>query len=76
MTLIVARGHVNSCNVTIHVHVDGIVLTEIEANTALDRWDWATKKHAKHICVSSGKMAQDVGMVWVLCHSHLVWLDF
>ena len=38
MTLMVARGHVNSCNVTIHVHVhaDGIMLTEIEANTTLD----------------------------------------
>ena len=27
--------------------------------------------------VSGGKMAKDVGMVWVLwCHSHLVWLGF
>ena len=30
-----------------------------------------TNKHTKHICVSSGKMAQDVGMV-LWCHSHLV----
>ena len=29
--------------------------------------------NTKHICVSGGKMAQDVGMVKVLwCHSHLV----
>ena len=27
--------------------------------------------------LSDSKMAQDVGMMWVLwCHSHLVWLDF
>ena len=59
------RPHL-SCSVwqvhcTPHAHQDA--LPALTHHTAFHNPLHMTKKHAKHICVSSGKMAQDVGMV-------------
>ena len=67
-TLYIAATH----NIT-HSQCTSTCTPSTTHHTAFHNLLHITNKHTKHICVTSGKMTQDVGMMWKCCDVIPIW---